>query len=208
MGLPAEKRRYTVAEYFALEEAALEKHEYRQGEILAMYGGTLDHSGINSNVLREVGNRLKGKPCRAYDSNLRVRVGPGDRYVYPDALVICGEPQFDPDDEKRTTVRNPRVVIEVLSDSTEANDRGDKFASYRTVQTVQEYVLVSQHRPMIEVFSRLPDGLWRLSVAVGTDAVARLESLSIDLPLSEVYDGVTFPPEPDPGSGGIIVPAG
>jgi Uma2 family endonuclease len=150
MGLPAEKRRYTIAEYLEMEEKAVDRHEFHDGEILAMSGGTYAHSRISTNLTIMIGNLLDGHPCHPLGSDMRVRI-PGQRdYIYPDISVICGEPQFDPDDPKKTTVINPRVVIEVLPESTESYDRGAKFELYRQIPSLDEYVLVSQLQPQVE----------------------------------------------------------
>jgi Uma2 family endonuclease len=161
-----------------------------------MSGGTALHSLITANLIAAVHTRLKGKHCRVYESNLRVAVKRNVRYSYPDLSVICEEPQFDPIDKNKTTITNPRIVIEVLSPSTEASDRGEKFERYLKLPSLQEYVLVLQTRPRIETFSRQPDGNWLFAYAHGLDATLHLPSLSIDLPLSEVYSGTEFPPDP------------
>src|SRR4051812_41215803 len=143
MTMPVVKRRYTIEEYLHFEESAVDRHEFHDGEILAMSGGTYEHSIINANVIAAVGSRLRGGPCRVAESNLRVRIGMLSKYVYPDMSIICGPPEFDPSDPKRTTVLNPRVIVEVLSESTENYDRSGKFILYRMVESHEEYVLVS-----------------------------------------------------------------
>jgi Uma2 family endonuclease len=194
MGLPAEKHRYTVSEYLRYEQEASERHEYRRGEIIAMAGGTYNHSLIVANIIRELGNALKGKPCRVLDSNLRVRSRRVAMFTYPDASVVCGEPQFDPDDPANQTITNPRVLIEVLSPSTEAYDRGTKFNSYRQLESLEEYVLVSQDAPRIETFYRQADGTWLFTAVGEPESKTRLRSLGLELPLQEIYAGVAFPP--------------
>ena len=194
---PIHSHRFTIEDYLRLESDAVEKHEYRNGEIVAMAGGSPQHSLIIANLIRETGNRLKGKPCRVYDSNLRVRVSPTGLYTYPDLLVICGEPQFDPRDTRRTTVINPRTIVEVLSPSTEAYDRGDKFRQYLRIDSLREYVLVSQARPFVESFYLQADGTWLFAPVSGLETAAKLRSLDVDLPLAEAYVGIEFPPEPE-----------
>jgi Uma2 family endonuclease len=194
---PGNTARYSVEEYLRLEADAVEKHEYRDGEIVAMAGGSYEHSLIIANLIGEVRNRLKGGPCRVFDSNLRIRLARTTLYTYPDASVICGELQFDPKDRNRTTVLNPRVVIEVLSPATEAYDRGEKFRGYLGLESLREYVLLSQHTPLMETYFRRGDGTWLFTPAPGLDAVAKLRSLDVELPLAEVYAGVQFPPEPE-----------
>lgn len=194
MRLPdTQKHLYTVSEYLRLEEAATEKHEYRNGEIVAMAGGSPTHSLISLNLGGEIRNALKGKPCRAYDSNLRVRVPKTGLYTYPDVTVICGEPKYVDTDVRPETVLNPRFVAEVLSPSTESYDRGKKFTQYREIETLQEVVLVNQDTPEVERFRRNPQGVWVIeSNVVGMNAHLVLDSLGISVPLAEIYAGVRF----------------
>ena len=188
---------FSLDEYFAIEEEALEKHEFRDGDIVAMAGGTESHSLITMNFGGELRDGLKGKPCRAYDSNLRVLVPQTPLYTYPDVFAICGPTQYDPKDPRQKTVTNPRLVVEVLSPSTEAYDRGEKFLRYLGVESLQEYVLVSQHTPRVETYFREEDGAWRFGVIVGLEKRLVLRSVGVELPLAEVYANVTFPPEPE-----------
>ena len=192
MTLAASKKSVTPEEYLGLEEAALDKHEYHAGEILAMSGGTYRHSRVIMNFGIEIGLRLKGSPCFPLDSNMRLRLAQSNRYVYPDVMIVCGAPIFDPLDLKQTTIINPKVVIEVLSESTEAYDRGEKFSAYRDLPSMEEYVLVSQNRPTIETFLRQSGGSWLFSAWNGADQVAALRSVAIDVSLSEVYASLTF----------------
>lgn len=194
MSLPIEKHRYTVTEYLSFEHDATERHEYRDGEILAMAGGSYNHSLIAMNTGGELRQTLKGKPCRVLDSNLRVRIPRTPLYTYPDAMVICGQPQFDPSDVANQTVTNPRIVIEVLSPSTEAYDRGAKFTRYRQLESLEEYILISQDAARVEGFYRQSDGSWLFTTANELGSCFRIRSLEVELPLSELYAGVTFPP--------------
>ncbi len=192
MGVPVEKRRYSIAEYLELERTADVRHEYQDGEILAMSGGSLEQSLITANLIREAGNALKGKPCRVADSNLRVRIPGKGRYMYLDALVFCGPAQFDPQDDKRHTILNPRVSVEVLSPSTEAYDRGDKFTQYRDIESFEEYVLISQDRPNVESWLRQPDGAWSIATHTTLDATAKIRSLGVEISMTEIYAGVEW----------------
>jgi Uma2 family endonuclease len=194
------RKLFTVSEYLSRETGALEKHEYRDGEIISMAGGTADHSLISANLIRELGNHLKGKPCRVYDSNLRVKISRSDLYTYPDATVICGERELDPSDPSGDTATNPQLIVEVLSPSTEAYDRGEKFSRYRQIDSLQEYVLVSQSSPRIEVFLRQADGAWLFTAFSSLDASAVLRSVEVKLLLREVYSGIEFPPA-EPAAG-------
>jgi Uma2 family endonuclease len=200
MALPAQKldTRVSIAEYLRREEASEIRHEFHDGEVLAMSGGTFDHAAVATNLVVALGMRLRGQPCRVLDSNMRVAVQRSRRFVYPEASILCQPPQFHPDDPKRTTIVNPRVIFEVLSDSTESYDRGEKFEKYRQIGSLDEYVLLAQDRPTVEGFLRQPDGAWGLLAWNGLDAVARLRCLGLDLPLSELYAGVELSERPTP----------
>jgi Uma2 family endonuclease len=194
MGLPAEKHRYSIQDYYRIENDSTAKHEFRDGEILAMAGGSPQHALLAANFIGELHVRLKGKPCKPYGSDLRVRIAAHDRTVYPDVSVICGEVQLDPDDKAGHTALNPRVVVEVLSPSTEAYDRGDKFAAYREIPSLAEYVLVSHSEPRVETFFRQEDGTWSFASFVGLNAQAKLRALLLEISLSEIYADIEFPP--------------
>jgi Uma2 family endonuclease len=188
---PAEKRKFTIAEYLAMEEKAVEKHEFHEGEILMMSGGTYRHSVISVNLGAILHGLVKGKHCQTLDSNMRVRISDRWHYVYPDFSIVCGSPVFDPDDKKKTTIINPRVVIEVLSESIELYDRGGKFDLNRQIPSLEEYVLVSQWQPMVETYWRQPqDETWIFNAYKGPSATLR--SLQINLPFSEIYAGIDF----------------
>lgn len=194
MSLTPTHPRYSVEEYLRRERDSVDKHEYRDGEILLMAGGSANHSLITVNVLGELRSRLKGKPCRVFDSNLRILIPHKTLYTYPDATVVCGPIQYDSRDSSNGTALNPRLIVEVLSPSTEAYDRGDKFDSYREIESLQEFVLVSQISPHIQTFVRQKEGMWLFGAFGGIDAIAKLRSLEIELPLREAYAGVEFPP--------------
>ena len=186
----------TVDEYLALEERATEKHEFLDGQMYAMSGGTLEHSAIIATLLMELGGMLRGERCRLYDSNLRVKSMVTGLYTYPDVSIVCGKPELEGD--ARTTLLNPRVVVEVLSPSTEAYDRGEKFAHYRTIASLAEYVLVSTTHRRIEVFTRRDD-VWELRV-YGEGAQVELGSVGARLALDAVYEGVKLEAAPAPPS--------
>ena len=162
--------------------------------MFAMAGGTLQHSHIAANLLRSLGNRLEGTPCMAYTSDLRVKVEATGLFTYPDVSVVCGKPQLL--DEHQDIVLNPMVLIEVLSDSTEAYDRGKKFEHYRQISSCREYLLVSQKEPRIEQFVRQENEQWLLRDAAGLEATLALPSLEITISLAEVFAGVEFVPAP------------
>lgn len=176
--------RISAEEYLELERAAGERHELIDGEIFAMSGGSREHSLIALNIGSELRAALRPKPCEVFTSDLRIRIEATNRYTYADVTVGCGPPLFL--DEKRDTLLNPIAVFEVLSDSTESYDRGDKFASYRTIPSLQEYVLVSQKQELVEHFHRQPDGSWLLRVSGAGESVA-LPSLACELAVDEIY---------------------
>jgi len=190
MGLPQRVRRLTPAEYLDIERAAAYRSEFFDGEAFAMAGGSPRHSLISANIIRELGNGLKQRPCAAYESNLRILVSATGLYTYPDASVIYGPLKFE--DQRCDTVLNPTLLVEVLSDSTEAYDRGKKFSHYRQIPSLREYLLVSQEEAKIERFLRNDDGTWTLTEAAGLEATLPLPSLGIEIGLGEVFDKVDF----------------
>ena len=193
--LSPDRRRFTVEEYLKIDSDSQIRHEFVQGQIIDMAGGSDRHSQIIHNVHGSLWARLRGKPCQGRDGNLRVRFGRKVIYGYPDALIVCGPPEFDPVAAGNTTLLNPRVLIEVLSETTEAYDRGLKFERYREIESFEEYVLIAQDRPSVEVYRRQPSGLWTLQPYLGVEASAGIFSAGIELPLSEIYASIDFPPE-------------
>jgi len=186
---PARKLKHTFAEYLTLEAASETKHEYLDGEIYDMAGGTPDHSGLAVNVTSELHAALRGRPCRVFNSDLRVRVLATGLGTYPDASVICGAFEHDPEDEN--TAINPVVLVEVLSDSTEAYDRGEKFAHYRRIPSLRDYVIVSQHEPVIEHYTRNDDDTWTLH-EVRPPASVQL-TIGCELSVAAVYENPLAP---------------
>ncbi len=185
------KPRFTPQEYLAMERAADYKSEYVSGEIFAMAGTSFKHAIIVANLIRELGGQLRGAPCRAVANDLRVSVQATRAYTYPDVVVVCGPPQFG--DEHLDTLLNPTVLIEVLSDSTEAFDRGGKFAHYRRLESLQEYVLITQTLMRVEHFVR--DGeRWVLSELSQPEDMLRLASLQAAVRLSDIYEDVELAP--------------
>lgn len=192
MGLPQRQPALTPTEYLRKERAAEYRSEYFAGEMFAMAGGSLRQSLIKSNVVGELRAALKGHPCLACDSDLRIKVAATGLYTYPDASVSCEPIEFD--DEQRDTVLNPVLLVEVLSPSTEAYDRGKKFEHYRRIPSLREYLLVSQEAPHIEHFLRNDDQTWTLTEVAGLDATLTLPTFGIQLLLREIFDKVDFSP--------------
>lgn len=180
-------------EYLALERTSGERHEYAQGELYAMAGGTRAHSLIAGNILRELGLALLDRPCEVHGPDLRIKIAATGRYTYADVLVVCGRPLFE--DEQRDNLLNPRVIVEVLSDSTERYDRGEKFAQYRLIPSLLDYVLVSQRERLIERFRRQDDE-W-LFRALGPGQRLSLESIGCELEVDRAYLKVFDAPTDD-----------
>lgn len=189
-------KRYSVDEYLAFERDSPTKHEYFDGEIFAMAGATESHNLIASNLIRELGNALKERPCRVYCSDMRIACPTGLR-TYPDVAAVCGKRQFE--DERRDTLLDPIVIVEVLSPSTERYDRGKKFEHYRTIPSLREYVLIASDRKSIDHFARQDAGTqWLLTSFSGEQDVVNFPALEVGIPIAEIYAKVEFLPEPSP----------
>ena len=189
-------RRYTPDEYLNAEREATYRSQYVDGRIFAMAGASPAHSLIAVNAGAELRAALKPTPCRVFSSDLRIKAGAADFFTYPDLTVICGGIQYA-DSRRPETATNPRLIVEILSDSTECFDRGDKSEYYRQIPSLQEYVLIQQKRPQIESFLRQQDGeQWTLTVAKGVDARLELKSIGATISLAEIYEYVEFPTEP------------
>jgi Uma2 family endonuclease len=186
----------TPEEYLAIERRNEYKSEYVDGEMVAMTGASRRHNLINVNIVGEVsrqlrGRQLRGQQCEAYASDMRVRVPSTRSYVYPDVVVVCGEPQLE--DDYLDTLLHPTVLVEVLSESTERYDRGRKFGFYRTIESLAEYVLVAQDECRVEQYAKQPDGRWLLTDHRSPEDVVELASIQCTLRLSEIYEKVALP---------------
>jgi Uma2 family endonuclease len=190
-----EKTLLTPQEYLAKERRAEFRSEFYRGEMFAMAGATWEHTRIKDNLARQAGNQLEGGPCQVATSDLRVKVRATGLYTYPDIVIVCDEPQFE--DSQFDTLLNPRVVVEVLSDSTEKYDRGTKFAHYRQVPSIQEYVLVAQDQPLVERYVRQDDGTWVLTVFQDLAQTFAFGSVAAQVSLADIYRGVAFPATKD-----------
>ena len=192
---------YTPEQYLELERAAEHRSEYVSGQVYAMSGASRAHNLIATNLLREVSLQLRGRPCETYPGDMRVKVSGTGLYTYPDVSIACGDPRFE--DDHVDTLLNPTVIFEVLSPSTEAYDRGAKFAHYRRLESISDYVLLSQDRPLVEHYLRQGDdsGTWLLTEVTGLDGFLHLTSVGCKLALSDVYERVSFTDvETDPRS--------
>lgn len=180
----------TPVEYLALERQAETKSEYHDGEIVATAGASREHNVIVLNTGRELSAQLRGRPCEAYVNDMRVRIPARNIYTYPDLVVVCDEPQFE--DAEVDTLLNPTVIIEVLSLSTERYDRGRKFAQYRTLPSLREYLLIAQDEYRIDYYRREADGNWFIGEAQGRDAILTL-AIGCTLALADIYERITLP---------------
>ncbi len=179
----------TEEEYLAIERAAEFKSEFLDGVMYAMSGGSLRHSRLASNLIGELHAKLHGSQCQVFTSDLRVRVS-GRLYAYPDISVVCGKPKLA--DDQKDVLLNPIVIIEVLSPSTEHYDRGVKFHLYRTIESLQEYIMVDQDKIMVEQYVRGDAATWILHDLRNPDDELKMASINAVLPLHRIYDGVDF----------------
>lgn len=188
---PEAKKYLTPEEYLANERVAEYKSEYFAGEVFALAGASRRHNLIMVNMIAALSNRLRGGSCEVYSSDMRVKVDELGKYTYPDVVVACGALQFE--DSEQDTLANPTMIVEILSDSTEAYDRGGKFEHYRRIESLREYVLVAQDRHRVEHFLRLEDGHWLFSEIAGLEGTLALGSIGCELPMAEVYYKVDLP---------------
>lgn len=188
-------RRFSIAQYLAIENDSSTKHEFYQGEITAMTGATVFHNIIAGNLFAHLHTQLRGKDCRPFNSDQRIKVESAGFYTYPDVSVICGQFQAAKDDPLSAT--NPRVIVEVLSPGTEFIDKRRKLKHYLQLDSLREYVLVEQDSAYTNKLIRNDDGTWTMSVIEGLDATVDLTSIDCQLRMADMYDGVTFPPPPE-----------
>jgi Uma2 family endonuclease len=186
----APSRHYTFEDYLSVEEMSAVRHEFLNGEIFAMAGGTPEHAALSAAVVLVLGRRLEGRPCRTYSADLRIRVVATGLATYADAAVICGDPIRDP--ASPTHVTNPIVIAEVLSQSTEAYDRGEKREHYQQIASLREYVLVAQDKREIEVYARAAGGIWQRSVHRAARTV-NVPSIGIEFTVDELYNAASVP---------------
>jgi Uma2 family endonuclease len=188
--LRLKKSKFTADEYLAMETAAEYKSEFYRGEIFALAGGTVDHNAIVLNCSVALCARLHPGRCRVMNSDNRLHIQRSGLYTYPDVMVICGRIQFHAG--RKDTVTNPLLIVEVLSESTRDYDRGGKFAFYKQIPDMQEYVLIESERPRVECYRRTADGLWVFDAFDGLDAVAKFESVACEIPLRALYLQVSW----------------
>lgn len=185
MGHPAEQKRMTEDEYLAFERAAETRHEFIDGEIFAMSGASRRHGRISLALGAVLVNALRGRRCEVYNNDLRVYIPQSRRYVYPDASIACGRVELK--DKEHDTLLNPRVIVEVLSPSTEEYDRGEKFTHYKTIPSLAHYVLAAQDKPLVEVFTRQQDGSWTCVKYEAGQKIA-LPAIECEIDIDAVYE--------------------
>jgi len=192
------KEYYTKEEYLTFEEASRDKHEYERGRIIAMAGGSPEHSIIGGNMYAALKSILKAnkKPCRAINNDMKIYVENADSYVYSDSSVACGDIEYH--HIKNDGIINPVLVVEVLSPNTMKYDRGAKFRKYCSIPSFKEYVLITQDEPVVEVLFRDVD-FWRMTTTVGLEKSVKLNSIGIEIPMALIYEDIDDLPTPQFG---------
>jgi Uma2 family endonuclease len=193
------ERRYTLEEYLELDRTSEERLEFWDGEVFCMSGGSSAHERVIRNMLVHLTNRIESRGCEAFTSNIRIKVPTAPPYRYADVSALCGEATFEEIGGVDALV-NPQLIVEVLSPSTEAYDRGEKFTHYKSIPTLREYLLVAQHRPHVTRLFKQDDGAWIHTEANEMEATLTLGSLGCELPLTEIYgaSASTVQPKPEP----------
>ncbi len=186
---------WTPADYLAFERSHNDKHEFVDGRIVLLAGGSRNHALIGTNVASSLHQQLRTRTCAVYGSDMRVVIPQMLRYVYPDITVVCGSATFE--DALDDTLTNPTLIIEILSPSTERYDRGKKFQAYQTLEGFQEYLLIAQDAIVVEHFVRRSDKLWIFDVITDPTAVITLSSINCTLRLEEIYEKIVLPPALD-----------
>ncbi len=185
-----EQHQISPEEYLTGERESDMRHEYFAGEVFSMAGASREHNQISKNIVRLLGNQLLEKPCSVFASDMKVKVKKKKKYSYPDIVVVCEKEEYE--DEHNDVLLNPVVLIEILSDSTEAYDRGDKFSRYQDIPSFTEYILVSQYTFKMERFTRQPNNSWVYTIYQGEEDILSVETIDCELPLAEVYKKVRF----------------
>lgn len=184
------KKRFSLEEYFALERVAECKNEYFGGEFFEMPSENTDHSKIAVNLTTEFGQHLAHRPCDVFNSDMRLLVERVGLYTYPDVMIVCGKIEFAP--KRDDVITNPTVIVEVLSESTRAYDRGQKFEFYKQIPTLQEYVLAESGKSRVECHRRGKGNRWNAETTEGLDAIVRIESVGCEIPMRRIYNKVSW----------------
>lgn len=183
---------FSVEKYLDFERIQAERHEFLDGSVYAMAGESPRHSSICFNLYTIIGLQLRGKRCRGFSPNMKVATNEKGLFSYPDLAIVCGEPKYH--DEKSDVLTNPKVIFEVLSPSTEHYDRGEKFLRYvNGIESLSDYILISQDKPLIEIFSKQQNGEWEKSEVEGLESIVNINSIECEIFLSELYELIEFP---------------
>ena len=183
---------FSIESYLDFERVQVERHEFLDGSVYAMAGESPNHSTICFNLNTIIGLQLRGKRCRGFSPNMKIATNEKGLYSYPDLAVVCGQPTFY--DGTKDVITNPTVIVEVLSPSTEHYDRGEKFLRYTNqIETLQIYILISQDKPLIEIFSRQENGGWEKKEIEGLESVLKIDSIECEINLNELYELIEFP---------------
>ena len=183
---------FSINDYLDYERNSSEKHEFLDGNVYAMAGESPRHSAICFNLYGIIHAQLRGKQCRGFSPNMKIATNEKGLYSYPDLAIVCGAPTFY--DQKSDVITNPTVIFEVLSPSTENYDRGEKFLRYTNqIETLQDYILISQDKPFIEHFTKQENGGWQSTETVGFETILKINSIDCEISLAELYELVEFP---------------
>lgn len=190
-----EKKYYTIEEYLEIQESSEEKLEFRNGEIVAMAGGTANHSLISTSITTALDNAIdeNQKDCIVFTSDMKVKIEKFNAFVFPDSSVVCGEAVYN--NEKQTILKNPILLIEILSESSQNYDKGQKFEYYRSLPSFKEYMIIYQTMPKVQTWFKEAEDLWRIGNAEGLDAVIRLHSIGLEIALKDIYKRIKHFPE-------------
>ncbi|MEP7252894.1 MAG: Uma2 family endonuclease [Ginsengibacter sp.] len=167
------------------------KHEYAGGKIFAMAGASINHNKICANIIGRTWNYLQDKECNIYPGDLRVAVKSKDSFFYPDATIICGEPEFD-DGQIKDTIKNPSVIFEILSPSTEDYDIGKKFFFYMQMESLKQYITIDSRNMHLRIANKMEDGTWKFSELMEKDDLLFIDSIGLNIPLTDIYNGIKF----------------
>ncbi len=184
----ASLKSYSIEEYQAIEEETGIKHEYHDGNVWAMSGGTINHGILCGNIFSELRNALDRDTCQAYLSEIKLSIEATNSFVYPDAMVVCGD--LEKSEKNPHAICNPTVIVEVLSKSTALYDRGDKFFLYRQIPSLREYILIEQDKYQVESFFQKDNNVWQISRTTGVDSILKVSSLDIDISMSDLYENI------------------
>lgn len=184
------KQKISIEQYLEMENAALEKHEYYKGEVFAMSGAKIPHIKITGNLFVALANKLKGKKCKPYNSDMRVHIPENTLFTYPDISIVCGEVLTRNNDEFNAL--NPTVIIEVLSPKTKNYDRGEKFKLYRDINTLKEYILIDSQSLHVEIFRLNENNHWELEEYNDANSFLEIKSINESILISEIYEGANI----------------